>query len=165
MNLARAGISEFIGVFLLVFAGCAAAISVGGGLYPVAFAVISLLAAPRAFRFLACRTWKLMQFGLGVMVMCYATADVSGGHLNPAISFAFAVTQEIDIRRCLLYVICQCLGAVSGALFLKGSWPIARTCARACMLVFAATPAPPHEFCGLGSADTRGDARRVPSGL
>ena len=63
----------------------------------------------------------LLQFGLAFMVLCFATADVSGGHLNPAVSIAFAVTQDIDVQRCAVYIICQCLGAVFGALFLKGA--------------------------------------------
>ena len=38
-GLIRGGIAEAIGVFLFVFTGCGAAISAGGGLYPIAFAV------------------------------------------------------------------------------------------------------------------------------
>ena len=37
--LVRGGCAEAIGVFLFVFTGCGAAISAGGGLYPIAFAV------------------------------------------------------------------------------------------------------------------------------
>jgi len=100
-SIFRAGAAEAVGTFLLVFTGCAAVVSGGGlGDNQVAWA-----------------------FGLAFMVLCFATADVSGGHLNPAVSIAFAVTQDIDVQRCAVYIICQCLGAVFGALFLKALTP------------------------------------------
>merc|ERR1712159_155562 len=105
-TLLRGGAAEAIGVFLFVFTGCGAAISVGGGLYPVAFA-----------------------YGLAIMVLVFATADVSGGHLNPAVTLAFlAVEADTDsatnpkkftVNRAAVYIICQLLGAVFGALFIK----------------------------------------------
>merc|ERR1712167_483275 len=97
------GAAEAIGVFLCVFTGCGAAISVGGGLYPVAFA-----------------------FGLAIMVLVFATADISGGHLNPAVSIAFLVTQvdpKFTVVKCIVWILCQCAGAIFGALFLKALTP------------------------------------------
>merc|ERR1712078_644159 len=80
--LGRGGCAEAIGVFLFVFTGCGAAISAGGGLYPIAFA-----------------------FGLAIMVLVFATADISGGHLNPAVSIAFLVTQvdpKFTVVKCIV---------------------------------------------------------------
>merc|ERR1712137_1475284 len=102
-GLIRGGIAEAIGVFLFVFTGCGAAISAGGGLYPIAFA-----------------------FGLAIMVLVFATADVSGGHLNPAVSIAFLVTQvdpSFTVIKCIVYILSQCAGAIFGALFLKALTP------------------------------------------
>merc|ERR1712070_1325282 len=101
--LLRGGAAEAIGVFLFVFTGCGAAISIGGGLYPVAFA-----------------------FGLAIMVLVFATADISGGHLNPAVSVAFLVTQvdkSFTPVKCIVYIICQCTGAILAAYFLKALTP------------------------------------------
>merc|ERR1712139_519768 len=102
-GLIRGGIAEAIGVFLFVFTGCGAAISAGGGLYPIAFA-----------------------FGLAIMVLVFATADISGGHLNPAVSVAFLVTQvdkSFTPVKCIVYIICQCTGAILAAYFLKALTP------------------------------------------
>merc|ERR1711939_427739 len=108
-GLIRGGIAEAIGVFLFVFTGCGAAISVGGGLYPVAFA-----------------------FGLAIMVLVFATADISGGHLNPAVTIAFLAAQKLvgdeskegsPIVKAVVYIGCQCTGAIFGALFLKALTP------------------------------------------
>merc|ERR1712093_61219 len=101
--LVRGGCAEAIGVFLFVFTGCGAAISAGGGLYPIAFA-----------------------FGLAIMVLVFATADISGGHLNPAVSIAFLVTQvdpKFTVVKCIVWILCQCAGAIFGALFLKALTP------------------------------------------
>merc|ERR1739848_409834 len=102
-GLIRGGIAEAIGVFLFVFTGCGAAISAGGGLYPIAFA-----------------------FGLAIMVLVFATADISGGHLNPAVSIAFLVTQvgpKFTVVKCIVWILCQCAGAIFGAFFLKALTP------------------------------------------
>merc|ERR1711934_539382 len=105
-GLIRGGIAEAIGVFLFVFTGCGAAISAGGGLYPIAFA-----------------------FGLAIMVLVFATADISGGHLNPAVTLALlaagkvAGKNESAVTKSVVYIMCQCAGAIFGALFLKALTP------------------------------------------
>merc|ERR1711937_8749 len=105
-TLLRGGAAEAIGVFLFVFTGCGAAISVGGGLYPIAFA-----------------------FGLAIMVLVFATADISGGHLNPAVTLALlaagkvAGKNESAVTKSVVYIMCQCAGAIFGALFLKALTP------------------------------------------
>merc|ERR1712224_356568 len=108
--LVRGGCAEAIGVFLFVFTGCGAAISAGGGLYPIAFA-----------------------FGLAIMVLVFATADISGGHLNPAVTIALTITDKIvdkekepgvtPIVKMVVYILCQCAGAIFGALFLGALTP------------------------------------------
>jgi len=47
-----------------------------------------------------------------------ATRRVSGGHLNPAVTFAALIRRQIGITKALLYVLSQCTGAVTGALLL-----------------------------------------------
>ena len=60
------------------------------------------------------------------MVLVFATADISGGHLNPAVSIAFLVTQvdpKFTVVKCIVWILYQCAGAIFGALFLKGMPP------------------------------------------
>ncbi len=96
----KALVAEFVGTFALIFVGVGAIaadhISGGGlGLTGIALA-----------------------HGLTIAVMVSATAAVSGGHLNPAVTFGALVTGKIDAGAAVGYVVAQCLGAVVGATLL-----------------------------------------------
>ena len=58
--------------------------------------------------------------GLGIGLMVYATANISGGHLNPAVTLGMIVTKQIKIAPGMIYMTAQMLGAVaaSGILYL-----------------------------------------------
>jgi glycerol uptake facilitator-like aquaporin len=57
--------------------------------------------------------------GLLIAVLLYICANVSGGHLNPAVTFASAVTGHTSISRGLAYVVAQVAGGTSAALLLR----------------------------------------------
>jgi MIP family channel proteins len=100
--LVRALVAELIGTFALVFAG-AGAIMVDaktGALGHVGVAI---------------------SFGLVIMVMIYAVGHISGAHLNPAVSFAFALSRHFPWPRVAAYWAAQAAGAVLAALILRGS--------------------------------------------
>ena len=90
-----AAIAEFIGTFVLVFAGCGA-IAVGQ-LEPAGVAMVC---------------------GLAVAVMIYALGHVSGAHFNPAVIVAFAVGRHFPWRRVAVYVPAQILGTTCAAILL-----------------------------------------------
>ena len=97
----KALIAEFVGTFTLIFIGVGAiasnAISGGqSGLVGIALA-----------------------HGLAIAVMVSATAGISGGHLNPAVTIGLLTAGKIDRTNALGYVIAQCLGAISAAILLK----------------------------------------------
>jgi glycerol uptake facilitator-like aquaporin len=58
--------------------------------------------------------------GLVLAVLIYATAEYSGGQLNPAVSFGLAVAGEFPWKKCAAYIALQLAGAVVGALILDG---------------------------------------------
>jgi MIP family channel proteins len=60
-------------------------------------------------------------FGLVIMAMVYAVGHVSGAHLNPAVSFAFAVGRHFPWPRTFAYWGAQLAGAVAAAAILRGS--------------------------------------------
>ena len=59
-----------------------------------------------------------LTFGLVVVAMAYSIGNVSGCHINPAVSFAMALSGKMTWKECLKYVIAQVLGAVAGAALL-----------------------------------------------
>jgi glycerol uptake facilitator protein len=100
--MARWFTGELLGTFLLVFFGCGAvatSVSVGApvGLFQVAI------------------VW-----GLGLTVAIYLTGGLSGAHLNPAITLAFAAYTDFPFRRVPLYFLAQFLGAFLAAATVYG---------------------------------------------
>lgn len=95
----RAMIAEAVGTFTLVFIGVGA-IANDAGLLGVAFA-----------------------HGLAIAVMVAATAALSGGHLNPAVTIGLLATGRIGAGRALAYVVAQLLGATVAAGLLFAALP------------------------------------------
>ena len=93
-SLIKACVAEFIGTFTLIFVGVGA-IYQNAGLLAVAFA-----------------------HGLAIAVMVSATGAISGGHLNPAVTFGVWVGGKIDLARGVAYWVAQLLGATAAAFLL-----------------------------------------------
>ena len=94
-------IAEFIGTAVLVILGCGTAMLVGcdaaaGGGY-----ILTALA-----------------FGLVIVGMAYCVGNISGCHINPAVSLGVLLSGGMDVKDFIGYVISQCLGAFAGALVL-----------------------------------------------
>eukprot|EP01125_Pyxidicula_operculata_P007353 TRINITY_DN24_c1_g1_i1.p1 TRINITY_DN24_c1_g1~~TRINITY_DN24_c1_g1_i1.p1 ORF type:complete len:289 (+),score=58.81 TRINITY_DN24_c1_g1_i1:52-918(+) len=62
-------------------------------------------------------------FGFGLCTMLYATANISGGHLNPAVTLSIVIAKKMSVLKGLLYIICQCVGAILGSALIKGTIP------------------------------------------
>lgn len=98
MNL-KAYVAEFIGAFALLFCGVGAMAAGADGL-AVAFA-----------------------HGLAIAVMIGAFGAVSGGHFNPAVSFAVFIRKKLEAKDMLLYWVFQFGGAVAAVYTLKQLYP------------------------------------------
>ena len=59
-----------------------------------------------------------LAFGLVIVAMAYSIGNVSGCHINPAVSFAMALTGRMSWKECIEYIIAQVLGAITGAALL-----------------------------------------------
>ncbi len=93
MNQGKKNAAEFIGTFGLVFAGTGAIIinDVSGG------AVTNVGIG--------------LTFGMIVLAMIYAVGDVSGAHLNPAVTLGFFAARRLEAKMVLPYVLSQLSGA------------------------------------------------------
>ncbi|XP_020259728.1 probable aquaporin PIP2-2 [Asparagus officinalis] len=59
-------------------------------------------------------------FGGMIFILVYCTAGISGGHINPAVTFGLFLARKVSLIRALLYMIAQCLGAICGVGLIKG---------------------------------------------
>jgi aquaporin Z len=97
--------AEFLGTFALVFAGTGAIVidDVSGG------AITHVGVA--------------LTFGLIVLAMIYSLGDVSGAHLNPAVTLGFFAARRFPGGTVLPYVFSQTLGALAASVLLRGLFP------------------------------------------
>ena len=101
MLMSKRLVAEFIGTFWLVLGGCGSAVlaaafpGVGIGLLGVALA-----------------------FGLTVLTMAFAIGNISGAHLNPAVTVGLWAGGRFPGSEVLQYIIAQVLGAIAAAFVL-----------------------------------------------
>ena len=99
-SLTKQCVAEFIGTFALIFVGVGAIYHLGGlerngGLLGIALA-----------------------HGLTIAVMVSATGGISGGHLNPAVTFGLMVADKIDLKSAAAYWLAQLAGAAGAGYLL-----------------------------------------------
>ncbi len=99
-------IAEFVGTFVLVFAACGTAAVIGdkmtGSLGTAGYLITALA------------------FGLVIVAMAYSIGNVSGCHINPAVSLGVLISGGMDITDFIGYVVAQFAGATAGAAVLRG---------------------------------------------
>ena len=105
----RATFAEFLAVSMFVFLGA-------GSVVVTANLTNGELNAPRLFSI-------ALAHGFAIAFLAYATANISGGHINPAVTFAALMTKKISAARGVMYVGAQISGAIVGALLLLAIIP------------------------------------------
>jgi aquaporin TIP len=101
----KALIAEFVGTFTLIFVG------------------VGAIAANHMSDGSLGLTGIALAHGLAIAVMVSATGAVSGGHLNPAVTFGLLLGRKIGASSAVGYWIAQCLGAVVAAALVKMAFP------------------------------------------
>ena len=86
-------ISELLGTMVLVLFGCGSAAIAGTVLGNFGIA---------------------MAFGLSIVAMAYVIGDISGCHVNPAVSIGMWIDGRLETKDLILYIIFQCIGAIIG---------------------------------------------------
>jgi aquaporin NIP len=97
--------AEMIGTFILVFCGTGAIVinEASGAITHVGIAIT---------------------FGLVVLSMIYAFGDISGAHLNPAVTIAFAAARRLSVREVFPYITAQLSGALLASFTLHLLFPL-----------------------------------------
>lgn len=101
--------AEFIGTFALVFCGTGAIVidqQTNGAITHVGVAIT---------------------FGLIVMAMIYTLGNISGAHLNPAVTIAFTIAKRFQLKQVLPYIISQLTGAFLASITLHYLFPTNQT--------------------------------------
>ena len=98
----RKYLAEFIGTFVLVFVACGVAAVTGCSAEANAAYILTALA-----------------FGLVIVAMAYSIGNVSGCHINPAVSIGVFLNGGMELTDFIGYVAAQFLGAIAGAAVLR----------------------------------------------
>src|ERR671939_1084461 len=110
-SLVQRALAEVIGTALLVFVGAGSVPAIllleGGSKAPFSGADLGMIS---------------FAFGLIVVAMIYTVGKVSGCHINPAVTFALAVTKRFPWKEVPLYWSSQLVGGILGALAMWGSF-------------------------------------------
>jgi len=109
-SLWRGAISEFSATLMFVFIGTGAVIATKATLGESAIQIPSL-------------TVIALAHGFAIMVLVYAVGEISGGHINPAVTWACLITHRISLLRAVTYIISQLVGAIVGSALLKSIIP------------------------------------------
>lgn len=94
-------LSEFIGTAVLVLFGCGTAVVTGGLTGGIGLGTLGVFAIA-------------MAFGLSIVAMAYVIGNISGCHINPAVSLAMLINKKMSVKDFVFYVIAQVLGAIVG---------------------------------------------------
>ena len=86
-------IAELIGTMVLVLFGCGSAAIAGSLLGTLGIA---------------------LAFGLSIVAMAYVIGDISGCHINPAVSIGMWIDGRMDTKDLIMYIVFQCIGAIIG---------------------------------------------------
>lgn len=86
-------VCEFIGTAVLVLFGCGSAAIAGSILGTLGIA---------------------LAFGLSIVAMAYVIGNISGCHINPAVSLAMLINKKMSAKDFVFYIIAQLLGAIAG---------------------------------------------------
>jgi aquaporin NIP len=107
--MAKKLVAELLGTFCLVFAGTGAIVidTVSGG--AVSHVGVALT------------------FGLIVLAMIYTIGDISGAHINPAVTIGFFAARRLEARTVVPYLVSQCAGAFAASVALRFLFPQSAT--------------------------------------
>ncbi|XP_040379615.1 probable aquaporin PIP2-3 [Oryza brachyantha] len=112
-SLYRAAIAEFVATLLFLYVTVATVI----GYKHQSDATVNTADAACSGVGILGIAWA---FGGMIFILVYCTAGVSGGHINPAVTFGLFLARKVSLVRAVLYIVAQSLGAICGVGLVKG---------------------------------------------
>ncbi|MBQ3928862.1 MAG: MIP family channel protein [Clostridia bacterium] len=106
MQLLKKCIAELIGTFVLVLFGCGTAVAVQCSKDNLPGYMLTALA-----------------FGLVIVAMAYSIGNISGCHINPAVSIAMLVSKKMTVKEFFAYICAQFIGGIAGGAMLFAIFP------------------------------------------
>jgi aquaporin Z len=106
MRLNNQYAAEVIGTFILVFTGTGAVVFneiSSGAVTPLGIGLV---------------------FGLVVMALVYTLGDISGAHINPAVTLGFWASGKFESKHVVPYILAQCSGALLASLLLRAMFGV-----------------------------------------
>ena len=103
MSLVKKLIAEFLGTMILVLFGCGSAVAINS---------VSSFSDGGLYVFIA------LAFGLTLMLLAYTFGDISGTHVNPAVSLGMLIAGRMKITEFIGYVLAQFAGGIAGGALL-----------------------------------------------
>ncbi|XP_061343513.1 probable aquaporin PIP-type 7a [Gastrolobium bilobum] len=101
----RAGIAEFVATFLFLY-----------------ITILTVMGVSKSDS--KCKSVGIQgiawSFGGMIFALVYCTAGISGGHINPAVTFGLFLARKLSLTRAVFYMVMQVLGAICGAGVVKG---------------------------------------------
>lgn len=107
-NDQQAIVAEFLGTMFFVFMGTGAVVAAAEAFADSAGAALVAIA---------------IAHGLGILIAVAWTGNISGGHINPAVTVAMLVTKHIKLPLAVAYIVAQMAGAALGSFLLSLCMP------------------------------------------
>ncbi|XP_058092035.1 probable aquaporin PIP1-4 [Magnolia sinica] len=103
----RVGIAKFIATFLFLY---------------ITITIITVTSVKRAPNMCASVGIQGIAWAFGGMIfaLVYCMAGISGGHINPTVTFGLLLARKLSVTRAIFYMVMQCLGAICGVGVVKG---------------------------------------------
>lgn len=101
----RSYIAEILGTFILIFCGT------------------GVIVVSQEFNGIISHPAISITVGIVVATMIYGFGDISGAHMNPAVTFGFYLAKEFPLKEILPYFISQAIGAIGASALLRYTFP------------------------------------------
>ena len=118
-NKMKKYLAEMVGTMVMVLMGCGSAVFAGNAAGAVS-AGVGTIGVALAFGLSVVAMAYTLAFGLSVVAMAYTIGNISGCHINPAITLGVWLSGRMSGKDAIMYMVFQVIGAIIGSAVLFG---------------------------------------------